>query len=558
VGLLDRAIDGAVRIGQGIAARVMQAPAMQKRQAELASLERLYLGTQYEGRGLGVPWDKVGAQAAKTPLRLQRPSVQYDLARIIVDRPTGLLFGEGRAPAITFDAHTVEGEDSETTEGTTTAINKWFADIAEEGGLASELLNWFRQGGSQGTAVLSWSVVDGEFEFQSHKAQYCAPTFHPRKRHRLIKLEKRYKFTRSVQSLENQIVVTKEATFWHREVWDETTHTVYVDVLVPPDGTEPAWTELSVCVHNFGFVPACWVKNLDDGEPSNADGVSLNYGLPDLFEDIDRTLSQKSRAVRYNQDPETVYFGLDEEQAKRLRVGGGASTLMPSKSEGAAIEKLELNGAGQTVAEEHVVAQRGRALETSRVTVPDPERLLAAAQSGSAIRLLFAPTLELVGELRQNYGRGLKEIFSQILQTVREGTLAALGALVTPPPATIPAGKVKLIWGQFFDPTPADVVAVSSAAVAMHNAGLMDQETLVRWLCSFVGAKDVAGILDRLETEGAAKQSAVLDQVNAVAKHMTTKPPQGGPPTDPNDDQADLTDKPEPTPAPGASEGSPP
>jgi hypothetical protein len=551
MGLLDRAIDGAVRLGQGIATRVMQSPAMQKREKDLAANAALYAGTQYEGRGLGVPWDKVGAQAAKTPLRLQKPSVQYDLARVIVDRPTGLLFGEGRAPAITFDPHTVEGEDDETLEGTTTEINKWLADIAEEGGLASELLNWSRQGGSQGTAVLTWAVVEGQFEFSAHKAQYCAPTFHPLQRRRLVKLEKRYKFSRAVQVLVDRVAVTKEVLFWHREVWDETAHTVYADVPVPPDNTEPSWTELSVCQHDFGFVPATWVKNLDDGEPSNADGVSLNYGLPDVFEDIDRTLTQKSRGVRYNQDPERVYFGLDEEQAKRLRVGGGASTLMPSKTEGAAVETLEISGSGQTVAEEHIVAQRGRALETARVTVPNPDNLLAAAQSGAAIRLLFAPTLELVSELRLNYGRGLKEIFSQILQAVRDGKIAALGILITPPPAKIPPGKVKLIWGQFFDPTPTDIAAIVGAAVAMRTAGLMDLETLVRWLCSFLGAKDVAAILDRLETEDADKKSAVLDQVNAVAKHMTATAPANAPP-------ADQANQPEPPTAQGSSKGPPP
>src|SRR4051812_44665703 len=109
MGIVDRAIDGVVRIGEGVVARVMSSPAMESRRAKrLAEYDRLYRGEQYEGRGLSTPWDKAPTGGKRIPLRQQKPSVQYDLPRVIVDRPTALLFGEGRAPEITFDPHTPE------------------------------------------------------------------------------------------------------------------------------------------------------------------------------------------------------------------------------------------------------------------------------------------------------------------------------------------------------------------------------------------------------------------------------------------------------------------
>jgi hypothetical protein len=58
--------------------------------------------------------------------------------------------------------------------------------------------------------------------------------------------------------------------------------------------------------------------------------------------------------------------------------------------------------------------------------------------------------LELVGELRTS-GRGMRDLLSQIVDPARAGKLQALGSLETPPPLSIPEGKVKLAWGRFFD-----------------------------------------------------------------------------------------------------------
>lgn len=491
-------LDSAVNLGRDAFLRVMGAGAnamSSTRDKALDALDAVYWGRQYDGKGLAPSWDKAPPGRRRTPLNRQKPSVQYDLARLIVDRPTALLFGEGRFPEVCFEPHDATADATE--------INAWLAQIVDEGALAQVALTWSRQGGTLGTAVLTWCVAEGEFEFEAHKASQCRPTFHKKKRGRLEQLEKRYKFAKTVQRVDptSRTLVTTEVPYWHRELWTEQAHIVYVEVPVG-DGREPTWTVDDEVAHGLGFVPAVWVKNIDDGEPGNIDGVSLLDGLTDVFEDIDRTLTQKSRAVRYNQEPERVYFGLTEEQRGKIEIaGGGSSRSLPSKETGADVVMLELRGEGQRVAEEHIVSQRSRALDVSRVTAPEPERLLAAAKSGVALRMLFAPTLELVGELRQTYGRALRMVFQQILAAARTGALAKLGRLISPPPAAIPEGKVKLMWGRFFDPTPEDLDLISRSAAALKVAGLMDRETLVRWLSSFFGIKDIAAVMKRLDED---------------------------------------------------------
>ena len=503
MGILDQLTERVVAYGQDVVARVL-APSMSSRVRELDEFERLYHGRQYDHRGLAEAWDKA-PPGRRTPLRHQKPSVQYDLPRPIVDRPTALLFGEGRFPEITFEPQrgTAPEPTEDAREAQVAAINAWLAAIVDEGGLAQVALTWARQGARLSSACLTWCVVDGEFEFEAHSTRHCTPTFHPKKRDRLVRLEKRYKHTVATEVLQDGARVVVEKKYWHREVWDEASHVVYHDE--PVTEREPTWRELDRADHGFGFVPGVWVKNLDDGEPGRVDGMSLLDGIADVIEDIDRTLSQKSRAVRYNQEPEKVYFGLRDEDKNRVEVtGGGATRALPSKKDGGEVSLLELKGDGQRVAEEHIVSQRGRVLEVTRVVMPDPERLLAASRSGAALRILFAPTLELVGELRQSYGRALRRVFEQILTAVRQGLLGALGALRTPPPAGIPPGKVCLLWGDPFEPTPQDLLQIAQTCAAIRQAGLVDRETMVRWLASYLGVRDVRAVLARLDAEAAA------------------------------------------------------
>lgn len=488
--LLDRTLTSVVRLGQGLATRILGAtPPVTRstRYQALDALESLYWGRQYEGKGLATPWDKQPSQARYVPpLREQRPSVQYDLPRVIVDRPTALLFGEGRFPEVSLEGD----EDPEAIR----AVNRWLTQIVDEGALPHTALAWARQGGRLGTAVLTWAIVEGEFEFEPHLALYCEPTFHRRKRNRLIQLEKRYKFRRQVPEVVMGVMTLVDKEFWHRELWDEERHVVYKEVPVG-DGAEPDWPIDDEILHGFGFVPAVWVKNLDDGDSSKTDGISLLEGLADVMESIDRTLTQTDRAIRYNQDPERIYYGLREGDRDKLQSGGGATTALPPKPQGG-VELVELRGEGQRIALDHINGQRGRVLEVSRVILPDPERLLAAARSGAALRILHAPTIELVGELRENYGQALRQILEQILRAAREGTLQVLGRLSTPPPAVIPPGKVTLLWGDYFEPTPEDLRVIAETVAALR--GVLDHETLVRYLASYFGIRDVNAVMERL------------------------------------------------------------
>jgi hypothetical protein len=502
MGFFDRITDSVVAWGQGVVTRVAS-PLREERERLIAAREAMYTGTQYEGRGLAVPWDKAPQGAKRVPLRLQRPSVQYDLPKLSVRRVTSMLFGEGRTPALGFElvdeGPEIEGEGDDDIEK---ELAEWLEDLAERSQLWRKCLVWSRLGCAAGSACMVWSVVDGDVEFRPLRSQHCTPVFDPRRPGRLLELELRYKFPKAIRETQRDgSVIERCVDYWHRETWDAEKHTVFVDVAVDERGREPSWTVGEEVAHGLGRVPGVWVRPFDDADEGALDGESLFDGVEDLVEDIDRTLSQKSRALRYNLDPTRVWFGLTEQDEARVRTADGPAVSVSSKNDGADVTQLELAGTSLGVAEEHANTQRARALETLRVVSPDPDKLLAAATSRVALELLYAPMLELVGELRATFGAALKDLLSQIVDAVRSGPLAKPGALTLRPPVALPAGNVRLGWGAHFAATIQEQSAAASTASLLVSDRLIDRETAVKWVCRTLGIADASAVLRVLEDE---------------------------------------------------------
>jgi hypothetical protein len=508
MGLFDRITDSVVAWGQSVVTRVA-APMREERERIIAAREALYRGEQYEGRGLAPAWDKVPPGSKRVPLRLQKPSVQYDLPKLSVRRVTSQLFGEGRAPHLAFELIDEGPEDSaqdEAGEDIEKELAEWLEDLTKRAHLWRRCLVWSRLALAAGSGCLVWSVIDGELEFRPLRSQHCTPAFDPRRPGRLVELELRYKFPKVVreQSRDGSIV-ERCVDYWHRETWDSEKHVVYVDAPVDDRGREPSWLIADEAVHGLSRVPGVWVRPFDDADESSFDGESLFDGVEDLVEDIDRVLSQKSRALRYNLDPTRVWFGLTETDEANVRNADGPAVSVSSKTEGADVTQLELNGSSLEVAEAHASAQRARALETTRIISPDPDKLLAAANSRVALELLYAPMLELVGELRGTFGAALEELFAQILDAVRSGPLSAAGALKLRPPVAIPAGNVCLSWGPHFAPSVQEQSTVASTAALLVGDRLLDRESAIKWVCRTLSIGDAAAVIRALEEADAPR-----------------------------------------------------
>lgn len=531
MGIIDRITDSVVAWGQGVVTRVAS-PLREERERIIAAREALYRGEQYEGRGLAPSWDKAPLGAKRVPLRMQRPSVQYDLPKLSVRRVSSRLFGEGRTPHLGFELVDEGPEDSArdaASEDVEKEIAEWLEDLAKRSHLWRKCLVWSRLGCAAGSACMVWSIVDGDLEFRPLRSQHCTPVFDPRRPGRLIELELRYKFPKVIRETSRDgSVIERCVDYWHRETWDAERHTVFVDAPVDERGREPSWIVAEEVAHGLGRVPGVWCRAFDDADEAALDGESLFDGVEDLVEDVDRTLSQKSRALRYNLDPTRVWFGLTEQDEARVRNADGPAVSVSSKTDGADVTQLELNGTSLGVAEEHSNAQRARALETMRVVSPDPDKLLAAANSRVALELLYEPMLELVGELRSTFGAALESLLSQIVDAVRSGPLSARGALTIRPPVALPAGNVCVGWGPHFTATIQEQSTAASTASLLVADRLLDRETAVKWVCRTLGIADGSAVLRVLEEQdqqalAAAGGSTVADTALNGAQISTAR-----------------------------------
>jgi hypothetical protein len=212
------------------------------------------------------------------------------------------------------------------------------------------------------------------------------------------------------------------------------------------------WPE-EVYPHRLGFVPAVWVVNLLGGEPP--DGcATFEDAIPNAI-DLDFTLSQLGRGVRYNAAPQLTVIGeirnaqvvrgpmsyLHLEPAHKTEdgetLGAGSATL------------LEMNGSAIVAGIQLLEFERNLALESIAASRKDPEKMRGML-SARAMEFLEEDSTDLVGELRTQYGEAILSLLRKITRATGSISESA-------------AAKLKLQWPRLFMPTPAEMAQLIPA-----------------------------------------------------------------------------------------------
>jgi hypothetical protein len=231
------------------------------------------------------------------PLAAATPSVQYDLAKLDRRSADRAAVRRGSIPVDHVRTGELRRRPTPAADDDRRGVNAWLATSPRKAVSRPTALVWSRQGGALGSACLTWCIVEGEFEFEAHKSKHCTPTFHPRKRSKSGEAREALHLPKPEESRSDHAGAhhVREVDYWHRETWDETAHIVLRDVPVG-DGKDPTWIEDDAAVHGFGFVPGRVGEELDDGEPSSIDGVSLIEGLDRTCSKTSTARSRRSRA----------------------------------------------------------------------------------------------------------------------------------------------------------------------------------------------------------------------------------------------------------------------
>lgn len=444
------------------------------RDEDLETLDAYYEGRQYEDKQ---NWDEALKSEEYVPVRDREPRINYNSAKVIIDRVTAKLIGQSVFPAFNIES------DPDDTE--------YFRQVQRISNFKAEMLEPMRRMLATGSCFVRYSLVDGSPKIEWFHSKYCYPEFQD---------------SGELESLTVKYVYEdpsdKDSRGEPKKKWYRLDLTVTADILYDnpeyKDGTEPEFQVVDQVDHNLGWVQGEWFRTGKD--KFKPDGPSIIASITDFIDDLNYSLSQSSQAVGYNQDPQLVVSGVDEDEMDKLIRSSQKAWNLGRADAKAEFLETDLKGVEQ--ATNLRTDSRSRMLEVARVVLMDPEKIGGAAQSGVALAILHAPLVELIDEMRLQIEPMLRNLLIKIGMTLLAMRAQGMEIAVETPNNYMPQSlDITLSWPPIFPPTLQDLLQKVQGAVAAKNAGGISRDTLVRYLAKDFGVEDVEAELQKIEAD---------------------------------------------------------
>ncbi len=390
-----------------------------ERTGRLESLDHYYRGTQYDAREYG--WDgrflaSPGGLPVEpwypdwiVPLDQRRPPANYLVGRVIVERFTSLLFGDGRFPDVTLAGDPITEDFMRAT-----------CDAAR---LPECMIHARNLGGAQGTAIVSYAWVDGLPRVEVHAARHVLvlrwadPQQHIP--HHVLKI-----WPTSEPGLDSDGQIIESDGWMAREWRGPALGAPGAERVLryhPETHGRAAWWEV-VAEAPLTECPVVWIRN--EATDERHDGEGDFEGSEDMIDELNVILCATSTGTALNADP-TLVVKCDPKLNPGKTKKGAFNTIY---SPGGA-EYLELTGSAVKAGIENVERLRAYLFEQTGMTVLDPEKMSGAAQSGEALRRLMQPTLAKADRRRETYGAGIVALLQGLWRLAR--------AIVASPPIAL-------------------------------------------------------------------------------------------------------------------------
>jgi hypothetical protein len=424
------------------------------------------------------------------PLRDRRPSVRYNMCRMVVQDSVALLFGDGHFP-------TVELETPEACQS--------IADLIKETKLP-QIMHEAAIRGSIGSIAVMMRVLNGRIFFEAMDTDFLTPAYDPMEPDTLLSVTERYKVKGAALAASGYEIDADlmDRDFWFQRIWDRTAENWFAPVPVATEfrvnafkteriaPVEPFLDEVRTVKHNLGFVPMVWIKNLP-GE-RGIDGASTFRSAADTQIEIEYQLSQGGRGLKYSSDPLLMI-----REPASGQDGDGQIVRSPTNaiivSDNGDAKMLEINGTAATAVIEYVRALRESAIETIHGNRSNADKV-SAAQSGRALEMMHQPLIWLADQLRTSYGEnGLLPLIRMVIAAGNKMPVKVLGKqLNTLSETEYPT----LRWPKWFAPTGSDRQQEAAALQTLANSGHISRETAVKSIASSFDIEDIDEELKRI------------------------------------------------------------
>jgi hypothetical protein len=446
------------------------------RTARVQWLESVLNGSMYDGLAHEFHEERESG-GQYIPLSQRRPSVRYNLSRIITSDSVSMLFDESHFP-------TPQCDDEATRDA--------LCAIIKDARLGEVMIDAAMRG-SVGSVAVLMRVLGNRVFYSPLSTAYLTPEWRADAPDVLLRVSEQYKVRGSVLADRGYAIIAEEmnATFWFRREWTDQEEIWYWPWLVTTDKPVIPQVDKDMTVkHGLGFVPMVWVRNLPGGD--GVDGAcTFEAAIPSQVE-IEYQLSQAGRGLKYTSDPLLM---IKEPPGGGGELIKGANALVVSKDGDAKL--LEISGSAASAVIEYVRALRSFALESVGGNRADADKL-SAAQSGRAMELMNQALIWLAGKLRSSYGEAA--LLDLLRMAVKAGQKFKLtdrdGELL---PTMKPGAKVSLNWPRWYAPTATDRKADADTLTALTKGNLLSQETAIANIADDYDIEDTVDEMARIE-----------------------------------------------------------
>jgi hypothetical protein len=510
------------------------------RYREIEKLDRVYHGTQYEGRP---DWwtGKNGPRDDEAPLRERRPCVIYKLPKAATQQVVRFLFGEKRFPKVSFEVN--DGDELDPnfpplTEEEASLLTEWTQALVQNADVQPNTRAIATKAIACRTAVVILELDAGKFKTTLPRPQDCHAQFEGGDVGKPVtRLVWSYEYDREMLDDSGQRTTFKRFVF--RREWDAANVYLYDDAELIP-GKEVEWMAPRVSPHGLSFCPVLWIRN-ESEYSSGLDGNSLYDGLTEEFEALDFALSRRHQGVAYLGAPQLIETGVepgDGPDASGRKAGpqgysGDAEHAVAPPARRIApdavwtyegkevnVSLLETSGKAFEVGTNHVNDIRSRVLETMGVVLTSMADTVSrvtvgADMSARFLALAHAPLIALVQEYRHTWWpKALRPLLSMMMRMTYEANRK--GELIMVPGTDKVADilnrfvnrdgqwttpQMAAHWGRFFEPSSQEISTNVDAANKAHEGKLISHETAVEFTSHDFSVDSVETELEEIEAE---------------------------------------------------------
>jgi hypothetical protein len=426
-------------------------------------LDRYYDNEQYDDL---MEWESCVDQEDYVAVRKRKPRIIYNVAKLVTNKVAAKLVGSQ-----TFPTFSVEDDDDDTA---------FFRTVLKGCKFRSKLIEPVKRALSSGACFVRYYLVNGSVQIEYAQSKYCYPKFDAVGE--LEEVEIKYLF--DDESDKDSKGKAKEK--WYRIILTKTADILYDTPEYRP-GVKPEFNEVARADHGLGWVQGEWL--VTHKEKFGFDGYSLYGDCLGFIDELNYSLSQGSQAMSYNQEPQLVVKGMDEDELDGLVRSSQKAWSLGKIGEA---EYLQTEMAGVEAAMKLREEMRNRMLEVIRVCIQDPEKDKGgAAQSGEALKQLNAPLVELVDELRAVFEPILVNLLLKIALTCLHYNALGEDTIIETPKGYFPSSlDITVAWPPVFPPTLTDIAQAATAATALSQGNIISRESLTRWIAQMIPTVD--------------------------------------------------------------------